>query len=212
MKNLLLAILMIITLSCKGQKNNTFNTKGMKTFNIQKFENNKGKQGYANEYRYTLIDKSEVRELDVTSNVTKNIKTYQREITKEFNPFQYVYTYYEDGNLKGEILRFNDSGIKVTDYDNKGKIIKETNFDKNFKYSFEQIHYIVLNEKKVDIYDTRQAVALRHNTPNAIIKKYYQIHVLNSKLVGNEWLSIPYYSFIIDDETGKIVKSIENEK
>lgn len=57
----------------------------------------------------------------------------------------------------------------------------------------------------MDIYDTRQAVALRHDTPDAALKKYYQIHVLKSELVEGEWYSQPNYSFLIDDETGKIL-------
>lgn len=211
MKNILLAALFLIINNCNGQKNNTI-TKQMKTFNIQKFEENKGKQGYPDEYHYKLRDDFDAKELDVTSNATMNIKTYQREITKEFYPYKYTHTYDGNGILKREVIRFNSSGIKILDFDKTGNIIKEQNFDKDFKHSFEQIHDIVLKEKNVDIYDTRQAVALRHDTPNAIIKKYYQIHVLNSKLIGTEWQSLPNYSFIIDDATGKIVKSSESQK
>ncbi|MBK1897033.1 hypothetical protein [Chryseobacterium paridis] len=209
MRNIFLIIALMSALGCNGQKNNVFNSKAMKTFSIKKFEDNKGKQGFPDEYRYRLSDNSEARELDVTSDATQNIKTYQREITKEFSPFQYIYTYYDNGMLQGEITRFNDSGIEIKDYDKSGKIIKEINFDKSFTHSFGQIRDIVLKEKKIDINDTRQAVALRYDTPNASIKKYYQINVLNSKLIDGEWLSKPEYSFIIDDATGKEWKQKE---
>lgn len=206
MKHILLAVLMISTFNCKGQKIKTFNTKEMKTFNIQNFEKNKGKQGYVNEYQYKLPDNSDVREF-ATKAASDNFELrYQREITKEFNPTKYYFYYYSNGVLIKEVLDFNNSVVEIREYDKNGKLIKETDFDKNFKHTFEQIHDIVLKEKKVDIYDTRQAVALRHDTPDATVKKYYQIHVLNSKLVGNEWYSQPDYSFIIDDSTGKIIK------
>ncbi|WP_326984289.1 hypothetical protein VUJ46_07085 [Chryseobacterium sp. MYb264] len=212
MKHILLAILMISTLSCKGQRIKIFNPKEMKTFNIQNFEKNKGKQGYVNEYHYTLIDESEVREYSTTVSPNNSELRYKREITKKHNPFKYSYTYYGNSYLYAEINEFNNSLLLAKEYDKDGRLIKETDFDKNFKHIFEQIHDIVLKEKKVDIYDTRQAVALRHDTPDATIKKYYQIHVLNSKLVGNEWYSQPDYSFIIDDATGKIIKSAENSQ
>lgn len=196
--------------NCNGQKNNQF-TENMKTFNVQKFEENKGQQGYPDEYHYKLVDDFEARELDITSNATMNVKMYQREITKKFYPYKYIHTYDDKGTLKREVIRFNNSGIRILDFDLSGNIIRIQDFDKDFRHSFEQIHEIVLKEKNIDIYDTRQAIALRHDTPNAVIKKYYQIHVLKSKLVGSEWQSIPDYSFIIDDVTGKIIKSSDND-
>lgn len=215
MRKIIIITLLCFLTSCNGQskkpnkidhqKSKINHTNDMRTFNIKSFEENKGKQEYDNEYRYKLNDGSDVRELDITSAATKNIKTYKREITKEFKPFQHDYTYYENGNLKEEISRFNDSGIEIKEYDKNGKFVKETNLDKNFKHTFEQIHDIILKEKKVDIYDTRQAIALRHDTPfgSTGIKKYYQIHVLKSELVQGQWYSQPNYSLIIDDETGK---------
>ena len=212
MKHILLAVLLISTFSCKGQKIKTFNPKEMKTFNIQNFEKNKGKQGYVNEYQYKLSDNSDVREFSSKAASDNFELRYQKEVTKEFNPIKYYFYYYPNGVLNKEVLDFNNSVVEIREYDKDGKLIKETDFDKNFRHTFEQIHDMVLKEKKVDIYDTRQAVALRHDTPDGTIKKYYQIHVLNSKLVGNEWYSQPDYSFIIDDATGKIIQSAENSQ
>jgi hypothetical protein len=186
----------------------------MRPFDIKKFEENRDKQGYINEYHFKLDDGTTIRQLDITSNATNNEKTYQEIITKEFSPIKYVYNYYENGSEKNYRSIINDSGIEIKEYDKNGNLIKETNFNQDFKYTFEQIHDIVLKEKGVDIYDTRQAVALRHNTPDAIIKKYYQIHVLKSELVQGEWYYQPDYSFLIDDTTGKILtqEEIDNKK
>ncbi|EJG00689.1 hypothetical protein [Flavobacterium sp. F52] len=205
MKQFALAVIFLLILNtCKAQERNSkINLKTMKTFDIKKFEENKGKQGFANEYRYILANKLNVRELDITSNATQNIKTYQREVTKEFDPNQSVYNYYKTGNIREEILLFNDSEIKILNYDESGKLVNEINFDTIFKHSFKEIRDIVLKEKNVDIYDTRQATALRHDTPDAVIKKYYQIHVIKSELIDGQWYAQPNYSFIIDDATGK---------
>ncbi|TGN23114.1 hypothetical protein [Empedobacter tilapiae] len=177
----------------------------MKTFNIKKFEENKGKQGYTNEYHYKLNDNSNIREFSFDDTSSKN---YQREVSKEFSPFKFTYTYYENGSIYTYAGFFNKSHIGIYKiFDQNGQVIKEIDDDKNFKHSFEQIHDFVLKEKNIDIYDTRQAVALRHDTPFAPIKKYYQIHVLKSNFVDGQWYSQPNYSFLIDDETGQIVKS-----
>lgn len=212
MKLLILIVMLLNIQACDGQnkKNNNHvtaknTTDKMNKFDIDSFEKNKGKQGYVNEYHYTLNDNSNIREFSSKAASDKFELRYQRELTKKFNPKKYYYYYYPTEIINKEVLEFNNSLLNVKEYDKNGKLIKEINFDKNFKHTFEQIHDIVMKEKKVDIYDTRQAVALRHDTPDAYPKKYYQIHVLKSELVEGEWYSQPNYSFLIDDETGKII-------
>jgi len=214
MKYILLAVL-LGTFICKGQKSNTFNPKEMKTFNIQNFEKNKGRGTiYDHPDMFDYKDREGYLVVQYGTSFTSvgKEKEYIQSVTKETSPIKYQYTYFNNGHLHKEVKEFNNSLLLAKEYDKNGKLIKETDFDKNFKHTFEQIHDMVLKEKKVDIYDTRQAVALRHDTPDANIKKYYQIHVLNSKLVGNEWYSQPDYSFIIDDATGKIIQSAENSQ
>jgi hypothetical protein len=213
MKKIIYILLVLLTASnCNGQKNN-LNSKEMRTFDIKKFEDNKGKQGYENEYRYELNGFA-IREFSTNAASDNYELRYQQELTKEFNPYKFYFYYYNNGVMVKEVKTFNGSGIELKEYDKIGKLIKETDFDKNFKHTFEQIHDIVLKEKDVDIYDTRQAVALRHDTPNARIKKYYQIHVITSELVQGEWYSKPNYSFLIDDETGQILtqEDIDNKQ
>ncbi|TGN23115.1 hypothetical protein [Empedobacter tilapiae] len=181
----------------------------MKTFNIKKFEENKGNRLMSNQYWYTL-ENYDVREFSFDDTNT-NTKIYQRVITKEFNPFKSYYYYYDNGIISKKVLNFNNSTLTIKEYNRNGELVKETDFDKNFKHSFEQIHDFVLKEKNIDIYDTRQAVALRHDTPHSPLKKYYQIHVLKSSFVDGQWYSQPNYSFLIADETGQIVKSSEKK-
>ena len=61
MRTTILIILLLIAIGCKSQINNNLNHMEMKNFDIEKFEKNKGKQGYANEYRYSL-DNRKIRE------------------------------------------------------------------------------------------------------------------------------------------------------
>ena len=208
MKNILLFALLLCIYGCKAQKNNE-NTNEMKTFNIKKFEENKGNRLMSNQYWYTL-ENYDVREFSFDDTNT-NTKIYQRVITKEFNPFKSYYYYYDNGIISKKVLNFNNSTLTIKEYNRNGELVKETDFDKNFKHSFEQIHDFVLKEKNIDIYDTRQAVALRHDTPRSPLKKYYQIHVLKSSFVDGQWYSQPNYSFLIADETGQIVKSSEKK-
>lgn len=174
----------------------------IKYFDIENFERNKGKQGYHNEYRYSLPNNSKVREYKTSDNLEV---FYIREITEELSPFNYYYLYYHNGILFTGIKNFNNSPIHHIEYDKIGnKIIKEIDYNKLFNHSFEQIREIVLKEKKVDIYVKSQAIANRFEG-NKEYGAYYQIHILKSEFIQGEWYSIPTESFLIYDETGKIL-------
>lgn len=198
-----------LNVNIKIKKNNI-----MKTFDIETFEKNKGKQGYPNEYYYKSSDNSDVREFSTATSPNNPEIKYQREVSKEFSPYKSVWIFYKNGILYTEGNFFNDSHVSIyRKFDKNGKLIQEINDDKNFKHSFEQIHDIIIKEKKINIYDTRQAVAVRADTPfgNTGIEIYYQIHVLKSDLVDGIWYSQPDYSFIIDDATLKEINSKDNK-
>ncbi|KPH14666.1 hypothetical protein [Chryseobacterium sp. ERMR1:04] len=204
MREVFLIIIFLVLIGCDGQTktNHKTTTDKMETFDIENFEKNKGRGKIYDDphiYDYKTQDG-----LYIVQSKYEQDDYYSEEVSKEFSPYRYRYTYDLSGYRETEMNEFNNSVLVTKGYDKNGKLIKETNFDKNFKHTFEQIREIVLKEKQVDIYDTRQAVALRHDTPDATLKKYYQIHVLKSELVGGEWYSQPNYSFLIDDETGKI--------
>lgn len=171
-------------------------------FDIENFEQNKGKQGYHNEYRYNLPDNSKVREYKIFDNLKI---FYIRIITKDFSPFNYYYLYYDNGILFTGIKNFNKSPIHHVEYDKIGnRKIKEIDYDKFFKNSFEQIREIILREKKVDIYDKKQAIANRFEKSDTYTA-YYQIHIMKSEKIEGQWYSHPIESFLINDDTGKIL-------
>ncbi|MDH7462327.1 hypothetical protein QEG73_13595 [Chitinophagaceae bacterium 26-R-25] len=208
MKCLLISALLACAVTGRSQKIDHYaKTDTMKTFDIKKFEQNKGKQGYSGSYRFKTKEGDEVKQLDFTSTDTSYKKYYQETITKEFSPFKQIYSYYENGQLWVEFKDFNNSSVEEKRYDKNGQLIKTINYDKKFQYDFEAIHKMVLEKLGVDIYDTRQAMAFRtvDNITNElpILNRYYQIHVLKSAYVRGEWLSDPDYSFFIDDATGR---------
>jgi len=86
----------------------------MRYFNIKKFEENKGKQDYDNEYHYKLLDRSEVREFSIMDN---SEVFYIREISKKGSPFNYFYSYDKNGNLSIEKKYFNNSILTHTEWD-----------------------------------------------------------------------------------------------
>ncbi|AIQ00619.1 hypothetical protein Q787_08400 [Ornithobacterium rhinotracheale H06-030791] len=194
---------MLINTSCRAQVDNKINNEKMKHFDIEKFEKNKGKQGYYNEYHYSLNNKK-IREF---SYYKENEIKYKREISQLFHPVHYIYVYDKEGNISTEIEEFNNSIISIKQYNSLGKIINEEKYNNYFNYGFQQIREIVLKEKGVDIYDQRQAMVNRveGDETTRILKKYYQVHILKSELLNGEWYSVPAESFFIDDETGEIL-------
>lgn len=113
--------------------------KGYKPFLTKiTFEKNKGKQGYNKEYHYSL-NNEKIREFSYYKN---NEIRYKREISKLFSPIHYNYVYNAKGNIFVEIKKFNNSIRIHKEYDKEGKLIKEENYDKRFKHSFEQIREI----------------------------------------------------------------------
>lgn len=151
MKQVFLIIILLVLIGCDGHsKTNTKSTiDKMKTFDIEKFEENKGKQGYVNEYHYELTDGSDVREFSSKAASDNFELRYQREFTNKFKPLNSVFTYYGNGALCTSAFFFNNSHIgKYKVFDKSGKLLREIDDDKSFKHTFEQIREIVLKEKK----------------------------------------------------------------
>ncbi len=150
-----LVILMVAFLSiqsCEGQnkngnkKENKTNSNSMRTFDIKKFEENKGKGKIYNDPH--IFDYITQDNYHIVQSRYEQDNYYSEEVSKKFDPYKYRYTYFLSGYLETEIKEFNNSILLEKEYDKKGKLIKDTNYDKNFKHTFEQIHDIILKEKK----------------------------------------------------------------
>ncbi|MDH7462328.1 hypothetical protein QEG73_13600 [Chitinophagaceae bacterium 26-R-25] len=205
MKCLLISVLLACAVTGRSQTIDHYpKTNTMKRFDIKKFEENKGKQGYSRSYRFKTKNGCWVVQSE--GNIDGE-KYYVEEVSKEFSPFIQVYNYYENGQLSAEVKKFNNVFVEEKAYEKSGQMIETINYNEKFQYDFEAIHKMVLEKLGVDIYDTRQAVAFRtvDNITNElpILNRYYQIFVLKSAYVRGEWDSDFDYGFFIDDSTGR---------
>lgn len=179
-----------------------YNLEKMRFFNIKKFEENKGKQDYDNEYHYKLLDRSEVREFSIVDN---SEVFYIREISKKGSPFNYFYSYDENGNLFIEKKYFNNSILTHTEWDKNSKIVKEINYDRGFKHSFKQIRDIVLKEKNIDIYNTKEAIVDRFEPNKRTQTGWYEIHIFKTIYYKGELVTFLKENIAIIDETGEVI-------
>ncbi|WP_010520665.1 hypothetical protein [Aquimarina agarivorans] len=73
--------------------------------------------------------------------------------------------YYPSGNLKSELVHFPNRFLKsLKKYDETGKLIEEINYDKPFKFSFEQLIELIKNEKdSIYVFDKKNTTISRSN-------------------------------------------------
>jgi len=133
---ILFTVLIILTLNnCKGQENNKQTNKPkkektMKTFDIETFDKNK----IGNEYNYTSKNSKKVRQIKLKNG-------YIETIQEKNNLFELFNNYDKKGKLKLTVKRFPRFfilGIQK-EYDKQGNLIKETDLDKPFTYTWEDI-------------------------------------------------------------------------
>lgn len=166
-------------------------------FDVKRFEENKRKDGAPN-YEFVEGDK-DIRQWSDTPerDSPDSLKYYVEEISQKWSPFNIQKRYNNLGILKFWGIFFRNEGInKSYEYDESGKVIKITNYEERYKHSFADIREILLKEKGIDIYDTRQAIGRRvyHKSPTSK-EAYYDIYVLDK---NNEEKD---YRIVIFDDT-----------
>jgi len=131
-KTHLVISLLLITLinSCKAQKND-LKQDIMKTFDIETYNKNKNN---LNDYTFITKDSTIVKQ--------RKMQFDYYEIIKPKNSyFQTRNRYYSNGKLKSTVQDFpNDflAGV-MKEYDKQGTLIKETDYDKPYKFTFKDI-------------------------------------------------------------------------
>ena len=138
MKQLLLITLTILFTSCNAQK-----TIILKKFDIKTF--NKHKDTIRKEYNRTLDDGTVIEQMELK-------EVFAETIRQKNSFFEVKNQYYKNGTLKITGKYFNSSFQKGIwkEYDEKGSLIKETDYDKDFEYTWEDLVKL-LKERKVDI-------------------------------------------------------------
>ncbi|QKX07088.1 hypothetical protein HN014_19935 [Aquimarina sp. TRL1] len=159
----------------------------MKRFDLETF--NKHKDTIRNEYNRTLDNGTVIRQRKGREQYIEIIK-YKDKYIEDFN------SYYKNGTLKisGYFLE-NDFYTGVwKEYNQEGKLIKETDYDKGFNYTWEDLLKL-LKERKVDIKDTDNTT-IRKDNGNWRFSYVKGIYI---------------YDVIIDSKTGKVLQDAKNE-
>ncbi len=169
MMRILFILLIILTLNnCKGQEKNkqtneTKKEKIMKTFDIETFNNNKK----GDEYIFKLDENTTVKQQESNAGYFEFIKS-------DNNDFGVMNRYYnKNGKLMLTVEYFpNDFivGIKK-EYDEQGNLIKETDLDKPFTYTWEDIKKYLKQHKVEDLHKDIVGVQ-RFDNPN---KTYWEL-------------------------------------
>ena len=118
-------LLFLISFSCAAQKQNR-----MITFDIETFNNKKVRK------EYTFIDKDSTLIIQ-----TERQLEYQETIKHKNSYFETINRYYKSGKLKVVSQFYPDrfqKGIRK-EYDEQGNLIKETNYDAPYKFTWEDI-------------------------------------------------------------------------
>lgn len=137
LQQFILGFLLITLNACTAQKD----TK-MKTFDIENFNKNKN---HLNHHSFIKNDSTSVKQ-------SRWQFGFEEIITKKDNLISTYYKYYESGKLKIEGDFFPNDFEKGIwkEYDEQGKILKETNYDALYKFTWEDILEFI-TKRKIDI-------------------------------------------------------------
>jgi hypothetical protein len=157
MKKILLISISLLVISCQGQKKQE---RQEKKINKQLFTESKD----------TIMEKFNIKEFNKHQKngswiykknneeyfLRKVKDEYWLEISTKDNPFILRYNYFLSGKISKKGLYFSGNGFNKgiwIDYDEKGNIIKQTNYDAPYKnFPWEKVKFW-LETRKVDLHD-----------------------------------------------------------
>ena len=144
MKKITVIALTILFSSCNAQKIRT-----MGKFDIAAFNKNKN---HLNRYIDTL-DNGTIIEQRESANF------YEEIVKLKDSYFEKYRRYYKNGNLQleGEYLNNDFQKGIWKEYNKKGELLEETDYDKGFEYTWEDL-LEYLQKRKVDIKDTDNTI------------------------------------------------------
>ncbi len=181
MKLIILVLALLSLISCGAQNSQT--KKSMNTFDIKTFKKNK----IGSEYNFIKDDTIDIRQLEWEDEYEEIIKTKN-------SYFEIYKSYYKNGKIKMLVERFPNKFVNfIKEYDENGNLIKETDYDKGFNYTWEDLLKF-LKEREIKIID-------RNTT---IRKDEGRWHV---------WYvdGLYVYNIFIDGKTGEILQDVKNE-
>lgn len=183
MRITILILMMLTLIGCKAQDSTKQNNMGI--FDIDKFSKNKN---HINEYEFQLDDGTIIKQ-------RKDSDEYYETIQKMSSYFYTINRYYFNGSLKASVEYFPShffQGI-YREYDEQGKLVKETDYNKGFEYSWEDLLQL-LKKRKVNIRDTDNTTITKENG-NWRFDYIDGIHI---------------FDVIIDGKTGVVLQDAKN--
>lgn len=150
-QKIILALLLFNAIGCKSQeKKENLITKQkdtMKHFDKKNYNDLMKNPNFAT-YGYYFDDAK--TKIQVYSN--SGGKGYIRRIKKYNSPYVQINSFYENGNLQFEGLQFYVFLVGINkEFDDNGKLIKETNNDLLYKFSIDDLREKLKREYQVDI-------------------------------------------------------------
>ena len=210
MKGILIIGLVFIVFSCKPQNKNQTEVEKIKhyqmvskheynklvtndfeTFDIKRFDKNKDED---EDYVYVLEDGTRIREFGYKE------RGYFSEAVPKKSLFTISKGFYPNSNIKDKGPSFKDDceiGIWY-EFDEKGKLIKETDLDKSFKITIEDIIEF-LKKNEADLFSNSTSVNRSYDEE---IKKGTWKLIYRGKYKDKQGM----FSIEVDDSTSEITK------
>lgn len=196
-KNIVLIIPLLISLNgCKAQINkNYLNNDTMRYFNINKYRDWKIDSTYNCSKNRCFLKKGDERvEINYYSDYIQVILSNNQNPYKEYMGFDKDSNRYQGGGKE-----FYQTIVgKWKEYDEKGNLIKETNYDEPYNLSINDLESIIKENTDLDLMNKNQIYIFLRGK----IKPYLYSIWGNSK----GWKNVNKLKcYVIDDKTGKIV-------
>ena len=197
MKKIIIIVLISIAVSCKSQIKNS--TDKNKTNTMEKFDITFFKK-FEKDENYTSSDKDIFYKLNDKRYRIQFYKEIQVEETNINSPNIFYKIYYKNSNhLKSSGNDFYDFPIGITkEYNENVELIKETDYDKDYKFSIEDLQKKMKATYNVDIMDKKQTRSVSRTTIDPRIKfPYYQV-LVNSGIAS-------FTDYLLNGNTGEVI-------
>ena len=163
MKTFYLYTLLLLSLGCKAQE---FDLRGMKRFDEKVF-----KDWEVDTSKLVFPGTTYLKKGNDRVEISIGEKSKQIKLTNIIDPYVYVYRYYPKTNILMQETKFFYSVLigKTYTYNEKGKLIKEENWDAPYKVSVEELIAICKQKLNLDLLDKSLKITIhRYNEEKAI--------------------------------------------
>ena len=190
-------IFSVIIFSCKAQTRNS--TDNNKTNTMEKFDykmyNDLIKDSQFLSYGYVILSNGDKLQIFKGS----ENKGFIQKTGKKNTSYELYKVFYENGNLQFMSTHFYDFSIGISkEYNENGELIKEIDYDKDYKFSIEDLQKKMKATYNVDIMDKKQTRSVSRTTIDPRIKfPYYQV-VINSGIAS-------FTNYLLNGNTGEII-------